>query len=122
MATILIVEDDIQLQDIYKRKLTKEGYTVIVAGNAQDGLQAAKTSSPQLILLDLMLPGGQNGFDILEQIKRDPTMSHIPVVILTNLDGEQQSAMSIGAVDYIIKANTSLDQMMEKVKLLIEKK
>ncbi len=122
MVTILIVEDDIQLQDIYKRKLTKEGYNVLLAGNAQDGLQAAKTGSPSLILLDLMLPGGQNGFDILEQIKRDQSMANIPVIILTNLDGEQQSAMAIGAADYIIKANTSLDQMMVKVKTFTEKK
>ena len=122
MVTILIVEDDIQLQDIYKRKLTKEGYNVLLAGNAQDGLQAAKTGSPSLILLDLMLPGGQNGFDILEQIKRDQSMANIPVIILTNLDGEQQSAMAIGAADYIIKANTSLDQMMVKVKAFTEKK
>ncbi len=122
MTTILIVEDDIQLQDIYKRKLTKEGYNVIVAGNAQDGLQAAKTGNPALILLDLMLPGGQNGFDILEQIKRDQNLAKVPVIILTNLDGEQQSAMAIGAADYIIKANTSLDQMMAKVKSFTQNK
>lgn len=115
MGKILIVEDDSQLQDIYNRKLTREGNEVILATTGEEGLLKVKQNIPDIILLDVMLPGGQNGFDVLEQIKRDPNLSKIPILILTNLDTEQETAMSIGANDYIIKANTSLDEMVAKV-------
>ncbi len=115
MGKILIVEDDSQLQDIYQRKLTREGHEVVLATTGEEGLLKIKQNIPDIILLDVMLPGGQNGFDVLEQIKRDPNLSKIPILILTNLDTEQDTAMSIGANDYIIKANTSLDEMVAKV-------
>ncbi len=120
MAKILIVEDDSQLQIIYQKKLSREGNDVYVATTGQEGLQLAKSNIPDIILLDVMLPGGQNGFDVLEQIKRDPHLSHIPILILTNLDTEQETAMSIGASDYIIKANTSLDEMVQKVNKFVK--
>lgn len=115
MAKILIVEDDSQLQLIYQKKLTREGHEVFLAETGQEALIFAKEKYPNIILLDVMLPGGQNGFDVLEQIKRDPSISQTPILILTNLDTEQSTAMSIGASDYIIKANTSLDEMVAKV-------
>lgn len=115
MAKILIVEDDSQLQIIYQKKFTKEGHEVYVATTGQEGLTIAQTKIPDIVLLDVMLPGGQNGFDVLEQIKRNPALTKIPVLMLTNLDTEQQTAMSIGASDYIVKANTSLDNMVNIV-------
>ncbi len=115
MAKILIVEDDSQLQLIYQKKLSREGHEIFLATTGQEGLLLATSKKPDIILLDVMLPGGQNGFDILEQIKRDTNLKSIPVLILTNLDTEQETALSIGANDYIIKANTSLDEMLMKV-------
>src|SRR3989338_8089056 len=112
MAKILIVEDDSQLQVIYQKKLSREGHEVFLATTGQEALLIATSKKPDIILLDVMLPGGLNGFDILEQIKRDATLKTIPVLILTNLDTEQGTALSIGASDYIIKANTSLDEMV----------
>ncbi len=115
MAKILIVEDDSDLQIIYQKKLTHAGHEVFLATTGQEALLLVRSKKPDIILLDVMLPGGQNGFDVLEQIKRDPNLSKTPILILTNLDTEQNTAMSIGASDYIIKANTSLDEMVEKV-------
>lgn len=71
---------------------------------------------PDLVLLDIMLPGGLNGFDVLEQMKREETLRKIPVVILTNLDTEEKTSKLIGADDYIIKANTSLAEIVAKIK------
>ena len=119
MASVLIIEDDIEIQDIYTRKLTQEGLDVKTCTTAEEGLQSIAADKPDLILLDLMLPGGKNGFDILEQLKQEDNTKDIPVIILTNLDGEQDSAMAIGASDYIIKANTSLEEMVEKIKSLV---
>ena len=56
-----------------------------------------------------------DGFDVLEQLKRDEVVKNIPVIVLTNLDSERESALKVGAVDYIVKANASIDQVVEKV-------
>lgn len=122
MAKILIVEDDSELQIIYQRKLSHEGHQVISATTGSEGLALAQSTIPDIILLDVMLPGGQNGFDVLEQVKRNSALSNIPILILTNLDTEQGTAMSIGASDYIIKANTSLDEMVAKVNKYLQPK
>ncbi len=63
-----------------------------------------------------MLPGGMNGFDLLEQIKADSTSKSVPVIVLTNLSTEQKTAYDIGAVDYIVKVNMSLDDIILKIK------
>ena len=63
-----------------------------------------------------MLPAGMNGFDLLEQLKRDEKLKTVPVIVFTNLDSERNVAESMGAVDYIVKANTSIDDLVKKVK------
>lgn len=113
---ILIVEDDDQLQKSYNKLFTSEGFRVFQALNGQQGLDLARTEMPQIILLDIMLPGGLNGFDVLEQLKKDRDLYNIPVVMLTNLDGERESALAIGATAYLVKANTSIEELTQKVK------
>lgn len=119
---ILIVEDDRQLRDMYIRKLTFEKFNPIGAEDGTVGLQLAKSEHPDLILLDVMLPGNVNGFDLLEQIKRDSDLMNIPVIMSTNLNTEEIIARNIGAVDYLVKANTSLDDVVAKIKQHLEKK
>lgn len=117
MQKILIIEDDNQIQIIYKKALSIEGFTVITAKIGNEGLELAKSQNPDLILLDLMLAeGGLNGFDVLHQLKIDQNLAKIPVIILTNLDSEKDSSLASGAVDYIIKANTSIDEVVNKIK------
>lgn len=69
-----------------------------------------------LVLLDIMLPGGMNGFDVLEDLKRNQLTSSIPVIVLTNLDSERETALKIGAADYAVKANTSIEETVQKIK------
>lgn len=113
---ILIVEDDVVTQKLYSDVLTNEGFVVDQAYDGKQGLSIIKSSHPDLVILDLMLPGGVNGFDILETMKADPALKSIPVLIFTNLDTEQKTAMTIGANDYIIKSNISVQGLVEKVK------
>lgn len=113
---VLIVEDDQSLRQILSDKLTDSGLVIQIAENGQQALNSIKESPPNLILLDIMLPGGMNGFDVLEQIKTNPVLKAIPVIVLTNLDTEQKTAMDIGATDYIVKANISIDEVVLKVK------
>ena len=117
MKKILIIEDEPQLQQMYKQKLSDEGYQVLVTPSGADGLSLAKDKSPSVILLDIILPNTHmNGFDVLEQLKANPIHKAIPVIVLTNLDTEQKTALDIGAVDYVVKTNISLDEVVLKIK------
>ena len=115
MKKILLVEDDLDIQNIYGDLLRNKGYQVTGATNGNQGLHIIKTEKPDLVLLDIMLPGGINGFDILEQLKKDEDLKNIPVIILTNLETEKKVANKIGVTDYLIKANVGLNQLVERV-------
>jgi len=116
---ILLIEDDLDLQRIYSSKLQLSGFDVKLAGDAMQGYTIAKETKPNIVLLDIMLPGQMNGFDLLKRLKEDDHLKSIPVIVLTNLDTEKQEALKVGAVAYIIKANTNLDELVAKVKLFI---
>jgi DNA-binding response OmpR family regulator len=113
---VLIVEDDQGLQKILGDKLSEAGVEVVAAETGQQAINRLKVGTPDLILLDIMLPGGMNGFDVLEQVKASPTLKTVPVIVLTNLDSEQKTALDIGAIDYIVKTNISLDEVVLKIK------
>lgn len=116
MKKILIIEDDRQLVLIYRQSLTDGQTQIVSAATGAEGLTLATQEHPDLILLDIMLPGGMNGFDILEQLKRTPALAAIPVIMLTNLDSEEKIAREIGVTDYLIKANTSLSDAVARIR------
>lgn len=112
---ILIVEDDSSLLKAYREMFKPEEFSVVDAKTGQEGLQMIQSEKPDLIMLDIMLPGGMNGFDVLEKLKANPLTEKIPVVVLTNLDSEEKVAKTIGARDYIVKANTTKDEIVKLV-------
>lgn len=116
MAKILVVEDEKPLSDILGRALKKADYTVKFAYDGEEAVVLAKEMSPDLILLDLILPK-INGFKVLEQIKKDPDVSHIPVIVLSNLGADEdiKDAFKLGAVDYYVKAQHPLLEIVEIV-------
>lgn len=115
MSTILLIDDDQDSQNIYSTVLRDNKYTVLQALDGKTGYNQAKESKPDLILLDIMLPGKMNGFDFLEMHQKDPELKHIPVVILSNVDTEEKTARNIGAVDYLVKVNTPMELLLQKV-------
>lgn len=116
---ILLIEDDQQLTTLYQEKLIHEGFEVVNAVTAKEGLAALQSGEPDLVILDIMLPGGLNGFDVLETMKKDNKLSKIPVLILTNLDSEEKVAKEIGVTDYLVKANTTPTQIVEKIRNIL---
>ena len=120
MKRILFIEDDVEMQKIYKETFSAHEYDVVPAYTADEGLDFAKTKKPNLIILDIMLPGGKNGFDALEVLMADPETSKIPVIVLTNLDSEKKVALQIGAKDYLVKANTNIDEVVARVQKWIK--
>lgn len=119
---VLIIEDDPFLSELCMTKLSKEGFKVILATDGQDGLDKTIKEVPSMILLDIRLPG-MNGFEVLEKIKRNQRMevAKIPVVLLSNFGQEDyiERGLSLGAVDFLIKANFTTDEIVEKMKSIL---
>jgi DNA-binding response OmpR family regulator len=114
---ILIIEDEDVLIRVLKEKFEKEKFTVDIATDGDEALPIAKSTKPDLILLDIILPKS-NGLEVLAKIKSDPELSLIPVIILSNLGEDEgiKKALSLGAVDYMIKAQHPINEVVDKVK------
>ncbi|PJB08777.1 response regulator [bacterium (Candidatus Gribaldobacteria) CG_4_9_14_3_um_filter_33_9] len=115
---ILIVEDDKFLRELIARKLIQENFEVIEAIDGEEGLEKAKETKPNLILLDLILPG-VDGFEVLTKLKEDPVLTVIPVIILSNLGQREdiERGLRLGAVDYLVKAHFTPNEIIEKVRI-----
>ena len=102
---ILIIDDEQDLVKLVKEILELEDFQVSCAYDGEEGLKKATSEIPDLILLDIKMPGA-NGFQVLERLKIDETTSHIPVVMLTTstLRQDRDKAFDLGAVDYVIKS------------------
>lgn len=118
---ILFIEDEEALRDAFREAFKRHGYTIRDAANGEDGLQIAQQELPDIILLDLILPK-KSGFEVLKELRNNPTTKHIPVIVLTNLEGSEdvEQALAHGATTYLVKANYSLDDIVAKVKSAIE--
>lgn len=121
MAKIVIVEDDKFLRELIVQKVRKEGYEVVEAINGKEGVAKAKAEKPDLVLLDLILPG-IDGFEVLRQIKEDAETSAIPVVILSNLGQKDdvERGMKLGASDYLVKAHFTPGEILAKIKTILK--
>lgn len=117
MKKILFIEDESALQRAATQVLNEEGYQVYSALDGQTGIDLAKKERPDLILLDLVLPK-KDGFEVLEELKKDPETTKIPVMILSNLEGsaDVERAIELGATTYLVKTNYRLDEVVEKLR------
>ncbi|QQR53230.1 response regulator [bacterium] len=118
MAKILLVEDDTILVEMYQAKFELEGHDVKVATNGEDCLKVLEEFEPDLILLDILMPK-LNGFHVLKEIKKQPNLRQIPVILLTNLgqaevDMNQELAKALGVNDYLIKSHHTPDEVVAK--------
>ena len=121
MKTILFIEDESALQKTFGDVLKEEGYKMIPALDGEEGLILAKKEKPDLILLDLILPK-THGFDVLKKLKEEEETKDIPVIVLTNLEGveEVDRAIELGATTYLVKAQYSLEEVIEKINKALE--
>lgn len=119
---ILLVEDDIFIRDIYQTKFAQEGYEVIFAENGLDGLKKLETFSPDIILLDMVMPY-MGGIEMLNEIRKNESLNKTPVIMLTNISEQEKvnEAMDDGANDYIIKSHFTPSEVIEKIRTLLDK-
>jgi len=114
---ILIIEDDKFLAKMLGRMLESHNYEIIMASNGKEGLIKSSDNDIDLILLDIMLPD-IDGFDLLETIKGNDKTRKIPVIIVSNLGQpeDMQQGRRLGAIDYLVKSNLSLDEVVAKIR------
>lgn len=112
---VLIVEDESSLSSALQVKLTDLNLVINVAKDVITAKSYIQLNKPNLILLDIILPGAQNGFDLLEELKSQDSTKNIPVIVLTNLDSEKEVSKKIGANEYLIKSDVSLEEIKQKV-------
>lgn len=122
MPKILLIEDDEMLHTMYTQKFEKEGYTMVSAHNGSEGVKKAQEETPDLILLDIIMPK-MDGFTALKKLKKNPETAEVPVIMLTNLGQEEdiKKGRELGASDYFIKANHTPGEVVAKVKNLLNK-
>jgi DNA-binding response OmpR family regulator len=117
MSYILVVEDEDFLARVLRDNLTLEGYEIDVATDGEQALEKIRAKQPSLILLDLLLPK-KDGFQVLEELKANPDLKLIPVVVLSNLgsDADIKRALAIGADDYFVKSQHPIAEVVERVR------
>lgn len=116
MSTILIIEDDKLVSDLYKQALIEVGFDPVAVSRAEEGLVELKKGKYDLVLLDLVLPD-QTGFNILEHINKDPEIL-TKVIVTTNFGQSEniEKAYKLGAIDVLLKYNITADEVAQKVK------
>ncbi|MFH1254949.1 MAG: response regulator [bacterium] len=120
---ILLVEDDSFLIGMYAAKFEIENFKVIMADGGERAVRLALKEAPDIILLDILLPG-MNGFDVLSQLKSEKITKDIPVILLTNLSqrDEIEKGLRMGAEDYLIKAHFMPSEVVDKIKKVLSGK
>lgn len=120
MTKILIAEDDKFLANAYRVKFEKEQFEVVIVFDGEEAISVLKKDKPDIILLDLMMPK-QDGFTTLSLLKSNKDWAKIPVVVTSNLSQESdfQKAKELGAVDYLVKSDTPISDIVAKVRSYI---
>lgn len=117
MTKILLVEDDVNLRDIYFARFQAEGYELAVASNGEEALATAVKEKPNLIILDVMMPR-ISGFDVLDILRSTPETAHTKVIMMTALSeqADKDRGKSLGVDEYLVKSQVTLEDVVATVK------
>jgi len=119
MAVILIIDDSPTELHMFQKMLTRSGFETLVADSGEEGIRQARTSKPDCILMDVVMPG-MNGFQATRKLTQDAATSSIPVIMITTKDQETDKiwGMRQGAVEYLVKPVTE-NQLVAKIKAVM---
>ncbi len=114
---ILLIEDEEIIIELLKKKLTQEGYDVTITKNGLEGLEKMREAKPDLILLDIIMPK-MDGFEVMEEMIKDPALKEIPVIIISNSGQpvEIDRIQELGAKDWLIKTEFDPREVLDKVR------
>ena len=121
MPKILIVEDEINLRDVYSSRLEAESYTISLAANGEEALAVAVRERPDLILLDVMLPK-ISGFDVLDIIRTTPEIAHTKVIMMTALSApkDKERGEKLGVDKFLVKSQVTLEEVVTTIKTVLD--
>ncbi len=119
---ILIIDDDPFILDMYALKFKNDGFTVEAAHDGKTGLEKIKEFSPDVVLLDVVMPA-MDGFEVLEALKKEKLAALPKIILLTNLGQKEniERGLALGAIDYLIKAHFTPSEVVKKVKEILAK-
>jgi DNA-binding response OmpR family regulator len=119
--TILVVDDDINITQLYEAALTARGFRVVTCNNGESALDLAEKERPDLILLDIMMPA-IHGLHVLDILKATPETENAKVIMLTALGDEatREKALETGAYDYVVKSESSMADILNRVTKALE--
>jgi len=121
-ATVLIVDDDASIRKVARLRLEQEGFRVIVAQNGEEGLGLAKSGAPDVILLDIKMPG-MDGREVLRRLKVSSDTQHIPVILLTVIGSHDELSSSIGpGYEFHLSKPYNPDMLLEAIRSVLKKK
>jgi DNA-binding response OmpR family regulator len=111
---VLMIEDDSAVAEMYRLRLSADGYRVMIARTGEEGLSIARNTAPDLVYLDLRLPG-MDGFEVLRKLREAPETAEVPVIILTNFGRPElvERGLKLGALEFLIKADTTPARLAE---------
>lgn len=118
---VLVTEDDQFLLSAYQAKLEKIDVVLRTASDGEEALQVLEDFSPDLIILDLIMPR-KDGYEVLSTLKNDPRVSGVPILVTSNLSQpeDKEKALKLGAKEYIVKSDTSIADIVEKIKQYLQ--
>ncbi|HEX6489390.1 MAG TPA: response regulator [Candidatus Dormibacteraeota bacterium] len=114
---VLLVEDDRDIAEMYRRRMAADGLRVVIAEDAATGLAMLRQDAPRVVLLDIRLPD-QDGFHVLQAVRSEPELADVPVLMISNY-GEPSTmrrALELGAAEYLVKANTTPAEVSLRVR------
>jgi DNA-binding response OmpR family regulator len=114
---VLLIEDDQDIAEMYRRRLVADGLNVAIAGDAESGLLRLREDQPAVLLLDIRLPG-EDGYHVLQTVRADPQLSHIAVLMLSNFaePSSVRRALELGAAEYLTKSSTTPAEVALRVR------
>ena len=120
--TILIVEDEISTREALADKVREEGFLILEAGDGEEGLKMAESKKPDLILLDIVMPG-MDGIAMLKKMREEEWGNNISVLLLTNLSNDEKllESKDLGSVGYLVKSDWSIFDVVKKINEIIKK-
>lgn len=119
---LVLVEDEEILQGVLKEKFEEAGFKMSIAADGEAAISLIRKINPKIVILDLLLPK-KDGFAVLQELKASSELKNIPVVVLSNLgqDEEIKRALSLGAIDYFVKTQHPIKEVIEKIRAYAEK-
>ncbi len=122
MKKILLIEDDSFLSNIYSTKLKEEGISVEIAFDGEEAIRKIKENKPDLVLLDIILPG-MSGWDVLKEIRKNKKLDDVKIIILSNIDQDKEinEDDSLKVSKHLVKAYYTPSEIIKEVKEILKK-